>query len=158
MEVAKWAAAQGPVLNPKDGYYSFSTVADAFDHGRDHKENEIREMYHKEYVDRMTTFTQSIVQLLSLLEDKGYQAKEVYIGGDFDMPKAIVSIPPDQRSTDAFIDTVYGWVSKKERELHLSKKLCVDISFIDHGETINRQLLQDEGFSLQIDLLTGKPL
>lgn len=158
MEVAKWAAAQGPILNPKDGYYSFGVLADAFDKGRDHKEKEIRELYHKAYMDRMTAFTQSIVQLLGLLIDKGYTAKEVYIGGDFDMPKAIVSIPPEERITDKFIDDIYGWVSDTEREIHKTKKITVDISFIDHGDNINRQLLKDDGFGLQIDLQTGQPL
>jgi len=157
-EVAKWAASAPFLTHPRDGYFHFDVVADAFVKGAEHKEKELREKWVAERLNRMTAFAQTIIRVVGFVEENGYSAKHLFMSGDQDLLQAIITVPSEDHDKDDFIDKVYGLVSKIEIENQKERNIPIDISFLDHSDTIDRRLLKDDGYTFQIDLNSGQIL
>lgn len=157
LEVTKWAATAPFIANPKEGYFPFAVIADAFDKGGDHREKQLREKFVQTQLGRLNGFTEKIVKVLGLLSEQSYHPRELYLSGAQEMLQAIITVPPEEHDSDKFIDAVYALVSQLEVESQ-KEGIAIDISFLDHTDGIDRQLLRDEGYTFQLDLSTGKPL
>jgi len=153
-EFVKWVAQQDSIPNPRDGFYPFDVIADAFDKGKEAKEKELLEKAAGDYLSVFSEFIQQLRKILNLVEEKGFGASELYINGS-SSPKAIIAVNPEHHHTDEFIDQIYGYVSDIEEKCEeLSNGY--EISFVDLSDQLDRSMLREDGYAFQLDLSTNK--
>lgn len=156
----EWAATRNDevVFNPRDGYYSFGIVTDAYEKGVALGKNEMLEELRKRFVSGLKIAATAMNEMVRGLGDKGFIAQKAFINHSLDETSIILSVSEDTYLNDEFIDYAFN----KAADLHTSylekDQVNINISFIDETDNLNLHLLKSDGFDFMYSLIEGKEL
>jgi len=156
----KWAAERTDevIFNPKNGYYSFGIVADAFqkgmDKGTDHVHSQIRE----KFVSKGALLVNALEELINRLGEKKYAPSKVFIDHALQNSRILLTVSPDVHHAKEFISFAYSVVSDIEEKYDKSNNLLLTFSFVDEIEDLNTELIKADGYEIAYDLTTKTPI
>ncbi len=149
----KWAATRNDevVFDPKNGYYSFEIVSDAYEMGKQHNEESWKESYRTKYFENAQLLATTINEVVKALEKWPSAIKSVFVSHALPESALIFVVDESIHNSDEFIDSAY-LIACDIQCNYLEKGLKVDISYIDDLKELNNTLLKEDGFDLNIPL------
>lgn len=166
--VTDWAASRPDevVFNPMEGYYSSDIIMDAYLKGIEKGEEQERkrgvrnlliERYRKDFFAKAQELSNSLYRMIELLETRGYNATKVFLNHTLEQSKIILIIKEGTHHTKEFIDFAYAEAIKIENEAK-GKLLTLNIGFIEQCESLNVELLKNDGFDIGYDFNKSAPI
>jgi hypothetical protein len=157
--VTEWAATRSDdvVWNYKEGFYSFSVVADAFEKGKEFGESQLKENARKRFYDGALKMTKALNDVLSPLIERKYPLKKLFISHDVGHSKVLISIDENVHDSEDFIDFAYTLVSEIENK-YLNENLLIDISFLDDCDKLNTEIIINDGFGIAFDIENNREI
>lgn len=146
-------------FNPKQGFYSYDIVVDAFEKGKEHGkelgkelgEQEFKERLWKTYVDNASKVSAAINDMLHLLMKQNNAPSKVFVSHSYNESIVLFSISEDIHHSMDFINSAYTYSSELKGR-YLNDGIKLDIGFIDDNQHLNISLLRDDGFDFAYDL------
>lgn len=158
-KIIDWAATRldEAVLDPRDGYYPFEIIADAYAKGAEHAEKKLKEKMREKYFDNAKLLTGYINKSLKSLKEANYSPTKVFISLSVNEAKIIFAINDKAYLSDAFLDRAYE-ISSDIKTHSFDNGLSLRFGFIGDNENLNYANLQADGFGIALDLETNKPI
>jgi hypothetical protein len=151
-EITKWVATRmdEAVLNPKDCYFPFDVVADAYTTGVKSGKDSFGEELRDKYYTKAKLSSEALGELISKLDQQGYEIHKFFLNHNFNNTIMMVSIDKNIHENDEFIDFAYG-EAINIKNTYSKKELNLDILFLDDSEHLNYNLIKSDGFNFIYD-------
>ncbi|CAN5168902.1 hypothetical protein BH09BAC5_BH09BAC5_10140 [soil metagenome] len=157
-----WAATRSDevVYNPKEGFYSFEIVDDAYrkgiergiEKGKELGENSLKEAFRQKYFSKAKLVSEVLGKMLNGFSDNSFQPIRLFMSHSIAGSNLLLTIPEDIHHSEKFIAFAYTEALKLQTEYH-KEGLNLDIGFIDESSNINLDLLKSDGFEFVYDLV-----
>jgi hypothetical protein len=157
--LASWAASRSDevVFNPKQGFYSFDIVADAYEKGITVGKDSFKEELRKKYFDKANIAGEAMNVILSQIFEKKYRVYKVFLNHTIEATTILMVIDEVTHNDDVFIDFAYKKIGEMQSKFH-SMGLNLDISFVDNNSGLNIKLIKADGFGFAYDIIEGKEI
>lgn len=150
-EIIKFAATRSDsaVFSPTEGYYSFDTVAEAFEQGVEHAEANMMEKIRSNYFDNATRVAEAIKRLIESLKEIQVFPNDVFINLGVRKSKALIRFSDNDYISENLMNKGYQFISDIQSE-YFDKGTNITIGYI--GENVDEDQLKNDGFDINIDL------
>lgn len=138
------------VFSPKDGYFPFSVIADAYAKGLEQGEEALKQKVRDLFIENMQITAKSVWELTEFLKGNGYQAKCFYINPNINQSLALIAVDENIYRDKAFIQLAFRKALEIQKS-HRDNKHILSINFISI-EGINNDLLESDGYSFKYDV------
>lgn len=148
-QLMKWAASRPDevVYNPKEGYYSFDIVADAFEKGKDHLIEKMR----LRFMENADAAVEVLKESFSMLSTLNILPLRVFIKNTVSEASILITVSETDFDSNAFIAEAYSFSASKE-DSYSKKGLNFNLSFINDAPDLNVALIKSDGYSFNADL------
>lgn len=153
-QIIDWAASRldGVVFNPKEGYYAFDIIVDAFDKGKEEREKEMKIKVRERFYSNAKLVAEALNVLVGKLKEKEFQPQRLFLKHSYKESLLLLSIPEEIHYTDNFIDYAYVLTSQIQAE-YKAKGLNFDVSFVDESIDLNTKLIESDGYEFLFDFV-----
>lgn len=145
------------VFNPKNGYYPFSVIADAFEkgveHGSETVRQEMKEGLRRILVDKTKQSISIINQYIETFKSDGIEPKKLFVDLSIGHTKILIAIEEESYISEKFISKYYSMVSDTIAKYH-EKETTIEVGFLNNATELNVEMLKADGFHIGINLNT----
>lgn len=161
--VLEWIATRPDevVFSPKDGYFSFEMLVDAFEKGqekgKDTFKSDTQEVLRKKFLNNATNAIESLEKLISKLLTKSIEPTKFFLNNSLSGASLLVGIGRDVYLDEALINFCYESVTNIEDEsfkagFHLS------LNYIDDLNELDFDFLKADGYTFAFNLIDGSKI
>jgi len=145
--ITEWVAAQPDdmVFEPKDGFYSFTIVAEAYQKGMEDERKRFIEEMRLKYLDKAKLVVSATNELIKGLSDRKFVLHKFILNHSLSNSLVLLTTDEGTNVDDAFISYVFNEAARIKFE-YSQKGLNVSFMFIDEQSKLNIELLKSDGF------------
>jgi hypothetical protein len=153
----EWAATRNDevVFNPRDGYYSFSIVADAFEKGKSTGKSEWLSDLRKKYVEGLKIAAQVMNELVDSLKRIDITVRKGFIHNSINETEILLTVDENTYLDSHFIKNAFVLASRIHHRYFEEGKI-IQISYIDETDDLNYKLQRTDGYDFMYDFIKGK--
>jgi hypothetical protein len=157
--IIKWAATRSDeiVFVPTAGYYSFNIVSDAYEKGKEDKQNQLKETMRAKYFSNAQLAAEAIQSIVAELVKKDFSPLKLFLNLTVDGSMVLFSVKEDVYITENFINSAYSEAARLQLDYY-NKGLDLQISFMNDSNEFNLGLLKSDGYGIAINLETDKTI
>lgn len=157
--IITWAATRSDeiVMQPKNGFYSFDIVMDAYRDGKERGKSDFINEIRSEFVSNLKQATTALIGFIVESAGRGYAYSRVFVKHGGRSTFFILTVDEELHNTDNFIDFAYSEAAKLKTSLQESG-LDIDVSFVDEDEHSDFELIKSDGFDFSYDLTHNKSI
>ena len=141
------------VFSPKEGYFPFSVIADAFEKGTEHGEENFKQRIRDIYVKKIEIAIEAVTTLVGELDSNGYKASKLYLNHSISESLILISVDDALNSNKEFIQFAYKKASEIQAKLIKDSDSTISINFIDKS-VVNEDLLSHDGYAFKFNFNT----
>jgi hypothetical protein len=138
------------VFSPKEGYFPFSVIADAFEKGTEHGEEAFKQKVRDLYVKNIEIALDAIGKLLSCIEENNYKVNKLYLNHSISQSLVLIGVDEALIYDENFINIAYSKASEIQSSTSVEKEANIEIGFIDTTD-IDEDLVLHEGYTFSYD-------
>lgn len=158
-KIIDWAATRldEAVLDPRDGYYPFEIIAEAFEKGIEHKEKNLKERMREKYFDNAKALVKMVNEALLGLKEKNIQPTKLFLSLAIHESKLMLAVDQETYINNDFIDEAYS-LSSKTKIHAFDLGISLTFGFLCDSDFLNIESLKSDGFGIALDLSNNTPL
>lgn len=145
------------VMNPRNGYYPFEIIAEAFNKGEEKAEEEIIEKLRGKFIEKANLTNKAISKVLKRFKKEGFTPRKIFVDISMDNSKVLISVKEKIYVTDNFLDKAHSFVSNL-KSISFDNGLNLGLGFLNDDKKIDLNQLKCDGFEIGFDIQTSTTL
>jgi hypothetical protein len=148
-QLIHWAGSRPDevVFNPKEGYYSFGVVADAFEKGKEHFIEKMR----GRFMENVNVINEALQDIFATLKGLKVSPIRVFIKNTVSESSVLITVSDTDFNNEVFVKNIYEFSADIEQKFS-QNNLIFDLSFINDNDNLNVDLIKSDGYSFDMDL------
>lgn len=157
----EWIATRtdDAVIHPKEGYYPFDVIAEAYEKGESDGQEKIKsdltESFRKVFVKNTEKTTLMVNTLLDNFGQDEIAPKKLFLDPSISGVKILFALKESDYLNDVFLDKYYALISDMIAS-NISNEYKLDIGFVVDSDNRNFDLIKNDGYGLAINLENGQ--
>jgi hypothetical protein len=140
------------VLDPREGYFPFSVIADAFEKGKEKGEEIFKEKMREHFVVSVSKSLEAIKEMLTFLDQNNFSIDKLFINPSINQTSALLVVSSSLNTNNEFVSKAYSKASELQLKYFDEFKVNIHIDFIAENDGLNEKMLKHDGFEFSFDL------
>lgn len=152
-KIIDWAATRldDAVLDPRDGYYPFAIIADAYQKGIEHGESNLKSKMREKYFENAKGIVTLINEAIQELNNSKIKPNKLFLNLSVHESKLLIALEEIHYQNDNLIEKAYSLSSKLKMKAY-EKGIALTFGFLCDSANLNTSHLKSDGFGVALNL------
>lgn len=154
--IINWAATRLDeiVFEPKDGFYSFNIVVDAYEKGAEEL-NKIKQSYRDKYFYNAKLSTVAVKDVFEILSSNNVTPNKLFINTSVDGTHILLVLDKSSYQGDEIIDIIYEKFADLQMR-YFNEEKNIKIGLMCDSDKLDINALKEDGFGFGYDFINRK--